>query len=54
LHYSGDEFDFPIIVHPLDLAIAAVFTFALAILVNLLFSRKIRRLDMVASLKAVE
>ncbi|MDR1422736.1 MAG: ABC transporter permease, partial [Coriobacteriales bacterium] len=39
LHYSGDEFDFPIIVHPLDLAIAAVFTFALAILVNLLFSR---------------
>jgi putative ABC transport system permease protein len=51
---SGDSFDFPIFLHGLTLAIAFVFTFGLSVLVNLLFSRKIRRLNMVESLKAIE
>ncbi|MDR2673102.1 MAG: ABC transporter permease [Coriobacteriales bacterium] len=51
---SGDEFDFPIWLHPLTLLAAFVFTFGLSVLVNLLFSRKIRRLDMVESLKVME
>jgi putative ABC transport system permease protein len=52
--YSGESFDFPISLHTLTLAIAFVFTFGLSVLVNLMFSRKIRRLNMVESLKAME
>jgi putative ABC transport system permease protein len=52
--FSGDEFDFPIRLHLTTLLITFVFTFGLSILVNLLFSRKIRRLNMVESLKATE
>ncbi|MDR0813237.1 MAG: ABC transporter permease [Oscillospiraceae bacterium] len=51
---SGDSFDFPIYLHGLTLAVSFVFTFGLSVLVNLLFSRKIRRLNMVESLKAME
>jgi putative ABC transport system permease protein len=51
---SGDSFDFPIYLHGLTLTISFVFTFGLSVLVNLLFSRKIRRLNMVESLKAME
>ena len=37
-----------------NFVITAVITFALSILVNLMFSRKIKKLDMVESLKGVE
>lgn len=52
--FSGDEFDFPVRLHLATLLISFVFTFALSILVNRLFSLKIRRLNMVESLKAME
>jgi putative ABC transport system permease protein len=52
--YSGESFDFPVKLHLLDLLISFVFTFGLSIFVNLLFSRKIRKLNMVESLKAME
>ena len=52
--FSGESFDFPMSPHLLTLLISFAFTFGLSVLVNLLFSRKIRRLNMVESLKAVE
>ena len=52
--FSGESFDFPIALHLPTMLISFVFTFGLSVLVNLLFSRKIRRLNMVESLKAME
>jgi putative ABC transport system permease protein len=52
--FSGGEFDFPILFHPTMIAAAFVFTFGLSILVNLGFSRTIRRQNMVEALKAPE
>jgi putative ABC transport system permease protein len=49
--FSGDEFDFPVSLHLPTLLISFAFTFGLSIFVNLLFSKKIRRLNMVESLK---
>lgn len=37
-----------------NLLLSATITFALSIIVNLMFSRKIKKLDMVESLKGVE
>jgi putative ABC transport system permease protein len=54
VNYSGDTFDFPVSLQLSVLLISFVFTFGLSICVNLLFSRKIRRLNMVESLKALE
>jgi putative ABC transport system permease protein len=54
ISFSGESFDFPLSLHAGTLALSFCFTFALSILVNRLFSRKIRCLDMVASLKAME
>ena len=51
---SGDSFDFPISLHFLTAVISFAITFGLSIFVNLLFSRKIRNLNMVESLKATE
>ena len=51
---SGDSFYVLPSVSLMNLAITAVITFSLSILVNLMFSRKIRKLDMVESLKGVE
>jgi putative ABC transport system permease protein len=52
--FSGDEFDFPISLHGTTFFVSFAFTFGLSVLVNLLFSKKIRRLNMVESLKAME
>lgn len=52
--FSGESFDFPLTLHLNTLLISFVFTFGLSIIVNLMFSRKIRRLNMVESLKAME
>jgi putative ABC transport system permease protein len=52
--FSGDAFDLPVLLTLSTLLISFVFTFALSVIVNLLFSRRIRRLNMVESLKAIE
>ena len=51
---SGDSFYILPSISPVNFLITLVITFALSILVNLMFSRKIKRLDMVESLKGVE
>ena len=51
---SGDSFYILPSISVANLAISAVITFALSIMVNLMFSRKIKKLDMVESLKGVE
>jgi putative ABC transport system permease protein len=50
----GDSFDMITQIHPTNILLSLIITMALSVLVNLLFSRRIRRLDMVASLKGVE
>ncbi|MDR0886670.1 MAG: FtsX-like permease family protein [Clostridiales Family XIII bacterium] len=51
---TGEAFDYPVMLHISTVLISFVFTFGISILVNLLFSRKIRKLNMVESLKAME
>lgn len=51
---SGDSFYIIPSITLTNLLLSAVITFALSILVNLMFSRKIKRLDMVESLKSGE
>lgn len=51
---AGDSFDMINTIHPSNILLSFAITFALSILVNLMFTRKIKRLDMVASLKGVE
>ena len=51
---AGDSFDMITVIHPTNVLLSLTITLALCILVNLMFSRKIRRLDMIGSLKAVE
>ena len=51
---SGDSFYILPSISPLNFILTAIITFTLSILVNLMFSRKIKKLDMVESLKGVE
>ncbi|MDR1599858.1 MAG: FtsX-like permease family protein [Oscillospiraceae bacterium] len=51
---SGETFDFPVSIRPLTLLAALMFTFGLSLSVNMMFSRKTRRINMVESLKAME
>ena len=51
---SGDSFYILPSISLMNLIITAVITFTLSILVNLMFSRKIKKLDMVESLKSGE
>ena len=51
---SGDSFYILPSISLMNLILTALITFSLSILVNLMFSRKIKRLDMVESLKGVE
>ena len=51
---SGDSFYILPSISPANFILSAVITFALSILVNLMFSRKIKKLDMVESLKSGE
>ena len=51
---SGDSFYILPSISPTNFILSAIITFALSILVNLMFSRKIQRLDMVESLKSGE
>ena len=51
---SGDSFYILPSISPVNFMLTAIIIFALSILVNLLFSRKIKKLDMVESLKSGE
>ena len=51
---SGDSFYILPSISPANFILSAAITFALSILVNLMFSRKIKKLDMVESLKSGE
>jgi putative ABC transport system permease protein len=51
---SGDSFYILPSVSLMNLILTAIITFSLSILVNLMFSRKIKKLDMVESLKSGE
>jgi putative ABC transport system permease protein len=51
---SGESFAFPISLHLPTLLISFAFTLGLSVIVNRMFSRKVRRIDMVESLKAME
>lgn len=51
---AGDTFDFPVNLHVLTVLLSFAITFGLSIFVNLLFSKKIKKLNMVESLKAME
>ena len=51
---SGDSFYILPSISPMNFIATAIITFSLSILVNLMFSRKIKRLNMVESLKSVE
>ena len=51
---SGDSFYILPSISPLNFILTAIITFALSILVNLMFSRKLKKLDMVESLKSGE
>lgn len=50
----GDQYDFPAYVRPVTYVISGIGIFAVSALINHLMSRKIRRIDMVSSLKANE
>ena len=50
----GEEFDMRLRVQPLSILICVAITMFLSVVVNYLFSGKVKKLDMVASLKAVE
>ena len=51
---SGDSFYILPSISLTNFLLTAIITFALSIIVNLMFSRKIKKLDMVGSLKGVE
>lgn len=50
----GSEFDMQLIIAPLSIAISALFTLGISITVNYVFSGKLKKIDMVSSLKGVE
>ena len=51
---SGDSFYILPSITPLNFILSAAITFALSILVNLMFSGKLKKLNMVESLKNIE
>jgi putative ABC transport system permease protein len=52
--FMGESFDFITVVYPLSYLYSILGTFLVSIMVNRLFSRKVKSLDMVSSLKGVE
>ncbi len=54
LSFMGDSFDMMSVITVSTVVVSTIATFLLSILVNLMFSGKIKRIDMVSSLKGVE
>lgn len=51
---NGDAIDWPCCIKPLSYAIAAAFVMLISVLVGFMFSRRIKRIDMVEVLKGME
>lgn len=51
---NGDAIDWPCYISPITYVIAAVFVMTVSVLVSFLFSRRIRKIDMVEVLKGME
>ena len=51
---TGDEYCFPINIYLWNFVVSFLITFGLSVLVNLAFSRKIKKVNMVESLKSNE
>lgn len=54
ISFLGDSLDMMTVVSISTIIISIVITFSLSIIVNLMFSRKVKKIDMVSSLKGVE
>ena len=54
MNSNGDNFEFYVHVPPLCYLLSAIAVLALSMAVSLLFTRRIRRLDMVGTLKGAE
>lgn len=50
----GNEFDMQLVIRPRSLIISVLFTMAISLTVNYVFSGKLKKIDMVSSLKGVE
>ena len=51
---NGDAVDWPCYISPLSYLLAAIFVMTVSVLVSFLFSRRIKRIDMVEVLKGME
>jgi len=51
---NGDSIDWPCYIAPITYIIAAIFVMTVSVLVSFLFSRRIKRIDMVEVLKGME
>ena len=51
---AGSEFDMMVKLSPTSFVIAAIITFGVSVLTSFLFTKKVKNLDMVSSLKSVE
>jgi putative ABC transport system permease protein len=54
MNSNGENFDYYATVKPLGYLVAGVIVMAVSMAVSLMFTKKIRRLDMVESLKGAE
>lgn len=54
INTNGENFDYNLMLAPVDYVIAEIFAMIISILVSFMFSKRIRKLDMVEILKGVE
>ena len=50
----GDTYDFSASIKPITFILSAIGTYIVSLLINILLSRKVRKIDMVSSLKGNE
>ena len=54
INTNGENFDYNLMLAPVDYMIAGIFVMIISMLVSFMFSKRIRKLDMVETLKGVE
>lgn len=54
INTNGENFDYNLMLAPVDYVIAGIFVMVISMLVSFMFSKRIRKLDMVETLKGVE
>ena len=54
INTNGENFDYNLMLAPVDYVIAEIFVMIISMLVSFMFSKRIRKLDMVEILKGVE